>query len=67
MRNGGLNAKLRQISEKLSDIIENDSDEKVMVFTDNRALQELCSQINSLLSDRHFGIFGNDAPCGRTE
>lgn len=52
MRNGSLNAKLRQISGKLSEIMEQDSDEKVMVFTDNRALQELCAQINRLLSDR---------------
>lgn len=52
MRNRGLNAKLRQISKKLSDIMEHDTDEKVMVFTDNRALQELCAQINRLLADR---------------
>lgn len=52
MRNAGLNAKLRQISQKLSDILEQDSDEKVMVFTDNRTLQELCAQINRLLADR---------------
>lgn len=53
MRYGSLNAKIRQISQKLSDIMEHDTDEKVMVFTDNRALQELCARINSLLSDRH--------------
>ena len=52
MKNLNLNAKLRQISQKLSDILERDTDEKVMVFTDNRALQELCAQINRLLSDR---------------
>lgn len=52
MRNGSLNAKLRQISGKLSDIMEHDSDEKVMVFTDNRALQKLCAQINRLLAER---------------
>ena len=52
MRNRGLNAKLRQISKKLSDIMEQDTDEKVMAFTDNRALQELCAQINRLLADR---------------
>ena len=52
MRNRGLNAKLRQISKKLSDIMEHDTDEKVMAFTDNRALQELCAQINRLLADR---------------
>lgn len=52
MRNGSLNAKLKQISGKLSEILERDSDEKVMVFTDNRALQELCAQINRLLAER---------------
>lgn len=52
MINRGMNAKLRQISGQLSDIMENDTDEKVMVFTDNRALQELCAQINCLLSER---------------
>lgn len=52
MRNGSLNAKMRQISRKLSDIMEHDTDEKVMVFTDDRALQELCAQINRLLAER---------------
>jgi len=45
-------AKLRQISQKLSDILEQDSDEKVMVFTDNKALMDLAGQINRLLLDR---------------
>lgn len=48
----GIQEKLREISRKLSDIVENDSDEKVMVFTDNRALMELCGQMNRLLFDR---------------
>lgn len=48
----GIQEKLREISRKLSDIVENDSDEKVMVFTDNRALMDLCGQINRLLLDR---------------
>ena len=52
MRNASLNAKLRQISQKLSEILEHDTDEKVMMFTDNKALQELCAQINRLLLDR---------------
>lgn len=52
MGNGSLQAKLRQISSQLSDIMEHGSDKKVMVFTDNRALQELCSQINRLLAER---------------
>lgn len=48
----GIKAQLLQISRALSDIMESDSEEKIMVFTDNRALQELCEQINRLL-DRH--------------
>ncbi len=48
----GTQEKLDTISRKLSEIVENDSDEKVMVFTDNRALQELCGQINRVLVDR---------------
>ncbi|MDE6853303.1 MAG: sensor histidine kinase [Lachnospiraceae bacterium] len=48
----GIQTKLRRISNKLSDIIENDSDEKVMEFTDNKALVELCGQINRMLLDR---------------
>lgn len=50
--NRGTRAKLREISEKLSDILERDSDEQVMVFTDDKALMELCGQINLLLMDR---------------
>ena len=48
----GIRAKLRKISRELSDIVENDNDEKIMVFTDNGTLTELCGQINRLLSDR---------------
>lgn len=51
-RNGGKGAKLRQISEKLSDILDSGSDEKLMVFTDDEALAGLCGQINRLLVDR---------------
>ena len=47
-----MKTKLGQISQKLSEILEHDTDEKVMVFTDNRALQELCAQINRLLLNR---------------
>ena len=48
----GIQAKLKKISKELADIVENDSDEKVMVFTDNKALMDLCGQINRLLLDR---------------
>ncbi|MBD5089772.1 MAG: HAMP domain-containing histidine kinase [Clostridiales bacterium] len=48
----GIQAKLQKISKKLSDILENDSDEKVMVFTDNKTLMDLSGQINRLLLKR---------------
>lgn len=48
----GIQAKLKRISRKLSDIVESDSDEKVMVFTDNKTLMDLSGQINQLLLDR---------------
>lgn len=45
----GIQTKIRQINEKLEEILETNSDEKVMIFTDNPVLMELGSQINSLL------------------
>lgn len=51
MSKGTRNA-LKQISEKLADILEKDSSEQVMVFADNKALMELSGQINLLLLDR---------------
>lgn len=48
----GTKAKLHEISEKLKEILDTASDEKMMVFTDNRELMELASQINRLLEDR---------------
>lgn len=48
----GIQAKLQQISQKLADILESDSDEKVMVFTDDPILMELESEMNRLLLDR---------------
>ena len=47
-----IQANLKKISSKLTDIIETDSDEKIFVFTDNEALMDLCGQINRLLLDR---------------
>ena len=44
--------KLNAIAQKLSDVLENDSNEKIMVFTSNKALMNLCGQINLLLLDR---------------
>ena len=48
----GIQTKLRQINEKLEEIAETDSDEKVMIFTDHPVLMELGAQINRLLVDR---------------
>lgn len=48
----GIQAELEKISKELSDIIEKDSDEKLMVFTDDTALMHLSGQINRLLLDR---------------
>lgn len=48
----GIQAKLEKISRELSDIIESDSDEQIMVFTDNKTLMDLSGQINRLLLDR---------------
>ena len=47
-----IQANLKKISSKLSDIMETDSDEKIFVFTDNEVMMELCGQINRLLLDR---------------
>ncbi len=50
--NRGIQAKLKEITDKLSDILEQDTDEQVMVFTDHKVLMDLCGQINLLLLDR---------------
>lgn len=50
--NRGIQAEIRQMNEKLSEISETDSDEKVMVFTDNPVLKELGGQMNKLLTER---------------
>lgn len=48
----GIQTKLMQISRKLEEILKSDSDEKVMVFTDEPVLMELTGEINRLLLDR---------------
>lgn len=48
----GIHAELKKISETLSAILETDSEEKVMLFTDDQMVQSLCAQINRLLEDR---------------
>ena len=50
--NRGIQAKLRQMNEKLEEISETGSDEKVMIFTENPVLMELGGQINRLLIER---------------
>lgn len=48
----GIEIKLKKMSRELSHILGNDSNEKVMVFTDNKILIDLCGQINRLLLER---------------
>ena len=48
----GIQEKLKQISLNLSEILDADSDKKVMIFTDNKILMDLLGQINRLLLDR---------------
>lgn len=48
----GTKAKIHEISSKLKELLDNGSDEKVTVFTDNKALIDLATQINRMLEDR---------------
>lgn len=48
----GTKAKIYEISSKLKKLLDTDSDEKVTVFTDNKSLIELATQINRMLEDR---------------
>lgn len=48
----GMQRQLKQISRKLAEIQDTDSDEYVMNFTDNKDLMELLAQINRLLEER---------------
>ena len=48
----GTKAKIHEINSKLKELLDTDSDEKVTVFTDNKALIELATQINRMLEDR---------------
>ena len=54
----GIQTRLIQISRKLEEISESDSDEKVMVFTDEPVLMELTGEINRLLLDRKAELRG---------
>ena len=51
----GIQTKLRKISEKLKEITGTNSDELVMVFTENKELMEFAAQINCLL-ENHLKI-----------
>lgn len=46
---------LKSISRKLKEINETDSDEKILIFTDNPELKELAAQINALL-EKHLKV-----------
>lgn len=48
----GIQNTLNEISQTLEVILDTDSDEKVMVFTDHKSLISLMMQINRLLADR---------------
>lgn len=47
--NRGIQAKIKRINQKLEEISETGSDEKIMVFTDTPVLMEFAGQINRLL------------------
>ena len=47
----GIQAKLQKISGKLKEISDTDSDERIMIFTENKELMELAAQINRLLEN----------------
>ena len=47
----GTQASLRKIHQKLREIIDTDSDERIMLFTENKELMELAAQINRLLEN----------------
>lgn len=48
----GSRKKLRAVERNLKSILDADTDETLMVFTDNKALADLAAQINRLLEDR---------------
>ena len=48
----GIQKQLKEISQKLEEIQDTDSDENIMMFTDEQALMELLVQINRLLENQ---------------
>ena len=51
----GIQKNLMEAASQLEEILDNDSDEKVMVFTNQKALMDLAAQINRLL-EKHQKI-----------
>lgn len=51
----GIQKNLMEAASQLEEILDNDSDEKIMVFTDQKALMDLAAQINRLL-EKHQKI-----------
>ncbi len=47
----GTQKKLKEIGEKLKEILDENTDEKVMVFTGDKSLADLAAQINRLLEN----------------
>lgn len=47
----GIQKKIQKISEKLKEITDTNSSERVMVFTENKELMEFAAQINRLLEN----------------
>ena len=47
----GIQKKIQKISEKLNEITDTNSSERVMIFTENKELMELAAQINRLLEN----------------
>lgn len=47
----GIQKKIQKISEKLKEVTDTNSSERVMVFTENKELMELAAQINRLLEN----------------
>ncbi|HCT92855.1 MAG TPA: sensor histidine kinase, partial [Lachnospiraceae bacterium] len=48
----GMHKTLNEMSEKLAEILDKDSEENVMVFTDHTAVMALAAQINRMLESR---------------
>lgn len=47
----GIQTKIHKINAKLKEITDTDSDERIMVFTENKELMELAAQINRVLEN----------------